>query len=54
MADDTGGIKDPFSAMAPAAIGMHELLESLIGAGFTRPEAMQLLVAMTTTYRAQR
>lgn len=53
MADDTGGIKDPFSSMAPATIGMHELLMALIDAGFTRPEAMQLLVAMTTTYRAQ-
>lgn len=46
MAND--GLKDPFAGgMGTAAIGMHEMLVSLINAGFTREEAIQLMVAMS-------
>ena len=35
--------EDPFTTFDDAAIGMHELLESYIRAGFTRKEGMELV-----------
>jgi hypothetical protein len=42
----TDGPVDPLTTLAGAAVGVHELLISLIAAGFTRPEALELVKAV--------
>lgn len=39
---------DPFTPLAGAAVAMHEMVSSLTNAGFTRSEAIQILIAMLT------
>lgn len=46
MTDETP--EDPITALAAAATGMHELFTAYIDAGFTRAEALQILIAVVT------
>jgi hypothetical protein len=39
---------DPLSALAAAAAQMHELFLAWVGAGFTRAEALQMIIAVLT------
>ena len=44
LTDD--GLKDPISVLATGAIQVHELFDAYVQAGFTRPEALQLIITI--------
>lgn len=44
MSDDLP--QDPLSALAQAAAQIHELFTAYVNAGFTRPEALQLVIGI--------
>ncbi len=44
--------EDPISIMAESATAQHEIFLTYIEAGFTRPEALQIVIAMITTHIA--
>ena len=48
--------KDPFGALADGAVAMHEIYTEYVKAGFTRAEALKIVIAMLTnaTYNQQR
>lgn len=46
MDDDTPA--DPFGQMAAAAVALHDLLVSLIAAGFSEGQALYLVGVMVT------
>jgi len=39
---------DPFSVMTQASIGLHELFRSLVEAGFTEVEALDVIAKVIT------
>lgn len=39
----------PMTALAAGAAQLHELFRSYVEAGFTEPQAMQIICAMVTT-----
>lgn len=45
---DGEGPADPFSALAEGAAQLHELFTAYTNAGFSRPEALQIVIAMVT------
>lgn len=49
MPDDGPMPESPLTQLAGAAVQQHELFMSWVNAGFTRAEAMQLLLAAFTT-----
>lgn len=40
--------KDPFGGVGDMAITSHEIFTSYVKAGFTRGEALQIIIAITT------
>ncbi|WP_289009138.1 hypothetical protein [uncultured Thermomonospora sp.] len=40
--------QDPFTELAKAAIQLHELFKAFLDAGFTEPQAMQLVCTALT------
>ena len=40
--------KDPFGTFADGAAATHEMFISYVLAGFTRPEALQIVIALLT------
>ena len=43
---EAGDPKDPFSPLLNAAVQMHEMVMQLVEAGFTRSEAIQIMLEM--------
>lgn len=41
--------EDPLTLLAAAAVSMHELFTSLIGAGFNEVQALQIVIAVATS-----
>lgn len=41
-------MSNDYSTMSEAAIGIHELFKSMIDAGFTEPQALELVKAVLT------
>ena len=39
---------DPITGLTEAAVQLHELYESFVEAGFTGPQAMQMVCAIVT------
>ena len=46
MADDNEYPESPLSELAAGAVQMHEMLTSYVAAGFTRAEALQIIISM--------
>lgn len=44
------GPADPFSALSEGAAQVHELFTSYVHAGFTRAEALKIVIAMVTAH----
>jgi hypothetical protein len=42
-------MNDPFSTMEEGAMQLHELFSSYVKAGFTREEALQLVLAIVSS-----
>ncbi len=42
------GPEDPISALAEGVAQQHEMFMTYVGAGFTRPEALKIIIAMLT------
>lgn len=43
----TEGPKDPIGPMAEGAISVHELFKAYIQAGFTRREALEIVIGLS-------
>ena len=41
---------DPFTGLMAAATGVHEMYSGFVDAGFTDAQAMQLVIAIITTF----
>lgn len=41
--------RNPFGEMAAAAVQLHELFSSFVAAGFTRAEALEIMIRMATS-----
>lgn len=42
------GPEDPLSALAEGVAQQHEMFMAYVDAGFTRPEALKIIIAMIT------
>jgi hypothetical protein len=41
---------DPMTSLAEGAIQCHELFSAYVSAGFTRPEALQIVIGIVAAY----
>ena len=48
MPEEHAGPEDPMSELGAAAAQVHELFTSYVDAGFTRAEALQIVIAIIT------
>lgn len=48
MPQERSGPEDPMSELGAAAVQMHELFTAYTAAGFTRAEALQIVIAIAT------
>lgn len=44
------GPEDPISALAEGVAQQHEMFMAYVDAGFTRPEALKIIIAMLTAH----
>jgi len=42
--------QDPMTMLATGAAAQHEIFMAYVAAGFTRPEALSIIIAMITTH----
>lgn len=42
--------QDPMTMLAQGAAAQHEIFMAYVEAGFTRPEALAIIIAMITTH----
>ncbi len=47
-----GTPEDPMTMLAQGAAAQHEIFMAYVAAGFTRPEALAIIIAMITTHIA--
>lgn len=53
MADDpTNQTEDPATPMLEVFVAMHEMFLSAMKAGFTEPQALQIIISMMATFSA--
>jgi len=43
------GPEDPMGALAESTVAQHEMFMAYVEAGFTRPEALKIIIAMLTS-----
>jgi hypothetical protein len=48
MPEDRSGPEDPISELAATAAQLHELFTACMSAGFTRSEALQIVIGTAT------
>jgi hypothetical protein len=48
MPDENPGPEDPITSLAEGAAQMHELFMAYLHAGFTRAEALQIMISIVT------
>lgn len=48
MPDEANAPADPIGALAEAAAGLHEMFTAYVDAGFSRGEALQIVIAVVT------
>lgn len=45
-----GAPEDPMTMLATGAVAQHEIFMAYVRAGFTRTEALSIIIAMITTH----
>jgi hypothetical protein len=51
--EDRSGPEDPISELAATAAQLHELFTACTAAGFTRGEALQIVIATATVHHPE-